>query len=435
MTNPTPDSGERLDSWKAIAEYLDRDIGTVRRWEKTLSLPVRRVPGGRGHSVFAYTSEIDAWLKAAPTPSIASPEPAHRRLWRGWFALAGVVALAASGIVWKLRADYRSTDDLRVEASPDAVVAFDTKGTVRWRYPFPAAYTTALPDIPEPARVISGKDPAVYVATAYRSRRSDDLAEGGALLSLDMNGELKRSFSFKDEVTFNGTEYGSPWAVTDFAVDSSAGRRRIAVAAHHLIWYPSIVTLLDDEWRRRATFIHAGWIEGVHWIEPNRLLVAGFSESQDGGMVALLDPDNLDGQGPEPAGSPYYCETCGKVAVLRMIAMPRTEVNRITASRFNRARFQVTADRIVVRTIEVPSPEVPVDALYEFTPNLDLITASFSKHYWEIHRALELEGKIKHTAEQCPDRDGPREIRVWEPGTGWRTQSARLSSTPSGQTR
>ncbi|HVZ23327.1 MAG TPA: hypothetical protein VG871_19780, partial [Vicinamibacterales bacterium] len=54
----------RLDSWKAIADYLRRDVATVRRWEKSLGLPVRRVPGGPGHSVFAFTAEVDAWLQA-----------------------------------------------------------------------------------------------------------------------------------------------------------------------------------------------------------------------------------------------------------------------------------------------------------------------------------------------------------------------------------
>ena len=34
-------TSDRLDSWKAIASYLDRDAATVRRWEKTRGLPVR----------------------------------------------------------------------------------------------------------------------------------------------------------------------------------------------------------------------------------------------------------------------------------------------------------------------------------------------------------------------------------------------------------
>ena len=56
-----PGSG-RLDSWKAIADYLRRDVSTVRRWEKTAGLPVRRLAGSQ--SVFAYPADIDAWLRA-----------------------------------------------------------------------------------------------------------------------------------------------------------------------------------------------------------------------------------------------------------------------------------------------------------------------------------------------------------------------------------
>ena len=35
----------RLDSWKAIAAYLGRDMSTVIRWEKEKGLPVHRLPG------------------------------------------------------------------------------------------------------------------------------------------------------------------------------------------------------------------------------------------------------------------------------------------------------------------------------------------------------------------------------------------------------
>jgi len=38
---------QKLDSWKEIAAFFDRDERTVRRWEKERALPVHRVPGGR----------------------------------------------------------------------------------------------------------------------------------------------------------------------------------------------------------------------------------------------------------------------------------------------------------------------------------------------------------------------------------------------------
>jgi len=56
---------DRLDSWKAIAEYLDRGPATVMRWAKERGLPVYTVPGEgrRRRAVYAYKGEIDAWLR------------------------------------------------------------------------------------------------------------------------------------------------------------------------------------------------------------------------------------------------------------------------------------------------------------------------------------------------------------------------------------
>jgi hypothetical protein len=65
----------RLDSWKAIAGFLGRDVSTVRRSEKESGLPVHHVPGDKGHSVYAYTDEVDAWLRGSGQSS-AQPVPA-----------------------------------------------------------------------------------------------------------------------------------------------------------------------------------------------------------------------------------------------------------------------------------------------------------------------------------------------------------------------
>jgi tetratricopeptide (TPR) repeat protein len=55
---------KRLDSWKEIATFFDRDERTVKRWEKERGLPVHRVPGNARGSVFAYAEELAEWLKA-----------------------------------------------------------------------------------------------------------------------------------------------------------------------------------------------------------------------------------------------------------------------------------------------------------------------------------------------------------------------------------
>jgi hypothetical protein len=60
-----------------------------------------------------------------------------------------------------------------------------------------------------------------------------------------------------------------------------------------------------------------------------------------------------------------------------------------------------------------------------FTPDLTVVSGSLSARYWELHRALEEQGRLDHARDECPDRDGPRAIEVWTPETGWRAQTIR----------
>ena len=61
-THEQPSSDIRLESWKEIAAYLNRDARTVRRWEQSEGLPVHRLRHLSRSSVYAYPSEhLAAW--------------------------------------------------------------------------------------------------------------------------------------------------------------------------------------------------------------------------------------------------------------------------------------------------------------------------------------------------------------------------------------
>ncbi|MGE3577547.1 MAG: hypothetical protein AB7I25_03735 [Vicinamibacterales bacterium] len=172
-------TGDRLDSWKAIAAYLQRDVATVARWEKNLGLPVHRVAGS-GRSVFAYPSEIDHWLRAANpglSPPDAAPEPAptpggrpvRSYFWR-WMVLGAAALVLAAALAARPRTI--TADDLRVELTSAGVIARDSEGTERWQHLFPATHRTYVPDGPSNlVQVTGGARPAVYFATHYRERR------------------------------------------------------------------------------------------------------------------------------------------------------------------------------------------------------------------------------------------------------------------------
>src|ERR1700691_2706098 len=97
----TPQSEDRLDSWKEIAAYLKRDVTTVQRWEKREEMPVHRHLHDRMGSVYASRAELDAWtrsrnLQAAhengndvlPTPRVPPPPAAATFPTRWTFVLS-----------------------------------------------------------------------------------------------------------------------------------------------------------------------------------------------------------------------------------------------------------------------------------------------------------------------------------------------------------
>ena len=67
---------DRLDSWKEIAAYLDRDVTTVQRWEKREGMPVHRHLHDRMGSVYAFRTELEAWAASRQIKSSTANAPA-----------------------------------------------------------------------------------------------------------------------------------------------------------------------------------------------------------------------------------------------------------------------------------------------------------------------------------------------------------------------
>jgi TolB-like protein/tetratricopeptide (TPR) repeat protein len=107
--SPVKPAVDRLDSWKEIASYLKRDVTTVQRWEKREGMPVHRHLHGRMGSVYAFGSELDAWVQSRrllledeekepsedlPTNVEVDGRPTMTSRARLWMVLGGVTLLA-----------------------------------------------------------------------------------------------------------------------------------------------------------------------------------------------------------------------------------------------------------------------------------------------------------------------------------------------------
>ena len=78
-------TGERLDSWKEIAVYLNREVRTVQRWEKTEALPIHRLPHDKRGSVFAFRGELNEWMAERERRALDQPaSPAGQPKLSSW---------------------------------------------------------------------------------------------------------------------------------------------------------------------------------------------------------------------------------------------------------------------------------------------------------------------------------------------------------------
>ncbi|HEY2780615.1 MAG TPA: hypothetical protein VGI90_07565 [Steroidobacteraceae bacterium] len=111
----------RLDSWKKIAVYLKRDVTTVQRWEKREGMPVHRQLHDKMGSVYAFRSELDAWMQSrseqvplsgtespgeTPAAGPAAPASGARRRWVLAAATAALGVIAVVTFISYQRSDH-----------------------------------------------------------------------------------------------------------------------------------------------------------------------------------------------------------------------------------------------------------------------------------------------------------------------------------------
>jgi TolB-like protein/tetratricopeptide (TPR) repeat protein len=115
-------SEDRLDSWKEIATYLNRDVTTVQRWEKREGMPVHRHLHDKRGSVYALPEELDLWMQGRrlseadpenePRAEILAIEPSPKdapvrsksRLWLALIAVLCVSFLVGGWLIFRHRA-------------------------------------------------------------------------------------------------------------------------------------------------------------------------------------------------------------------------------------------------------------------------------------------------------------------------------------------
>jgi tetratricopeptide (TPR) repeat protein len=131
-----------LDTWKEIAEYLNRSVITCQRWEEQLGLPIHRLDGTPKARVFAYTDELDRWLAEKLHVAEAPNQERRKRTKWIWLTAGAVLAVAAIAVLgWQLFLQAPIPAPAQVPTL--AVLPFENRtGDGTWD-----AWKKALPDL------------------------------------------------------------------------------------------------------------------------------------------------------------------------------------------------------------------------------------------------------------------------------------------------
>ncbi|MEN6560599.1 MAG: tetratricopeptide repeat protein [Acidobacteriota bacterium] len=174
-------SGVILDSWKAVADYLNHSIRTCQRLEREAGLPIHRVDDSPKSRVYADSEELDQWLRRAKHHGL--PSSRRRLIMRAGLAVGYLVVLIVTVFV-ALRAG-------RLKKSVDAPS----------RPPVSLAVLPVLNDTGDAGREVLGGRLQRRIIAEIRAKTGEGLAVVNApavaesLKALDASGRVDPSES------------------------------------------------------------------------------------------------------------------------------------------------------------------------------------------------------------------------------------------------
>jgi hypothetical protein len=422
---------ERLDSWKEISAYLNRDERTAMRWAKERGLPVHRLPGPGRSGVFAYVHEVDAWVAGQSEPLANASRAAARRSWLGnkivLGAMSAVILVAATLLIF---AWTHPGPPQRISFSGNKIQAWDRKGQLAWEYQFS-----------EPVR---GKTPQDWHELARRARLVDLFGDGRqevlAIVSLAPNqaevevprdalycftskGKLLWNYDPKMSLSFGGRKFEAPWRLYDMVVSTEPGPKTIWLAVAHHLWGKSFVARMDAQGHATVQFVNSGGIYSLNRVTSHAgsfLWIGAFNDEYDRGSLAIMRDDQPFGSSPQTPGSRYACDDCPPGSPSAYFLFPRYELNRFLKPGTNEVGMIVAVgDTMEVSTFEVsPGDRVIYTFSRGFFPTP--LRVGYASTFPKLHQQLENEGKITHRFSDCPEILHPPALRVWRDSV-WQT--------------
>ena len=351
-------------------------------------------------------------------------------------AAAAAVVLAAVIGGWRLLGFSASGPPDTVVMTDNAIVATSADGSVKWRHEFSGQL--ASPPFGRRGNPIERlADESTLAATSETVPKATLNAGSGQLFWFDPAGAIERTFAFDDHLRF-----GSRALRRSVGAQRLPGEERQRRQADRGFGTPSRVVAVGGDRARRAVAAQGDVRE--RRVDRADVLAAGRAP----GDRRILEPRKTARSWR--CSMPGRCAvsrrlrrtvnstapSCGPDRPLRYVVMPRSEVNRVSSAPFNRVLMSMRPGGLMVRTLELQGGGASRRPMPFTSSRRSWISSRRRTAIATGRRTASSSGsgKSRTRARTAPDRDGPRQIEVWEPATGWRMQSIHQATAPRGTT-
>lgn len=444
----------RLNGWKDIANYLDKGIRTVQRWEKHYGLPVHRLGEEGGEIVFAYRDEVDAWLRAKARgrgglaaldrgaeaqpadsgPGFAPAQPEHavaiapggsgpattaKRPRALLLATLLLLAAVGSAVAW-LTARRPAPVPASWKVEFDTLKVYDASGQQLWEYRFEGPvhedyYLEATAWGPGVAvEDLDGDSRPEVVVVALGAER----AHSQVLRCFNADGTLRWQRRLDDRVRFGQDDFGPPWAAWHFKVLHNAdGTRSVWAVFIHGMWFPSVLERIDHDGTVRSRYWSNGYVESLlegTWRGRRVLLAGACNNERKASSLAILDPD--DATATAPAANPAYrCTACPGRDPIEFLVFPGSAIRRAMNEPGAVEAAWTTGDGGLVAMVAEHHHDAPLDkGIIYFTlgPDLRPVKVEATNRYVDLHNWFYRAGRVERPY-------SPDEWQRWVPILRW----------------
>ena len=413
---PELPSGE-LSSWKEIAAYLGVGLRTAQLWEQERSLPVHRLPGGRGR-VFARTAELDAWKRsgglpttsesaaAAPAPLAITTGAGH--IWaRSLWSLGGVAVL---GLAF-LTAHYCPGKPSACRIEHNTLIVVDAQGRECWRKTFPYALMEAnFPELASLDTWIGDLDGDGRNELLFAPHPLTGAQESTPLICYDSRGVERWQFVNRRRVRTSTEEFAPVFGLARFLVTPRGkGLSNVILAATtHALYYPSQVVLLAPDGKLLREYWHSGHLNHLQAaaLDGNgrtEFILAGINNARHAATLVILDEDHFAGASQEPEAPDHQFLGFPPGSERKRIIFPRSCLNT-TFDPYNPvASLSVNYGEIVLQTMELIGPGAGIfhHLSYDLRQHRAVISDSYRVEYQRAKAAGQLSASC--TPDSLPD--------------------------------